>query len=292
MSSPDPLSEPARFYGYAARRQARGLATQPRPHDHRVPEARHVEMLRLRLVEGLTLREVGELTGITGERVKQLLGLYFGAACTQAKGRARERGRGRLKVPPGFVDVLREIVECGHGSGIVTALRDRLELERQSIGSKVPGRVARRNVRLIQAFLKNAGVDDGSVVAVTLHAKAVTLVRLGLLGELGNAAEAINEAIGREGYDKAAEWYAEQLKRQDATRALLDAMGWENVENPRPVTVYLDVHRDALLHAIRNNLDQQITVAGHPDMSDEKRAAAEASRALLEKLLAAIGGEA
>jgi hypothetical protein len=192
MSAPDPLTEPARFYRYAARRQARGLATQPPPQDHRVPEARHVEMLRLRLVEGLTLREVGERTGITGERVKQLLGLYFGLRVRKPKGVPASEGGERLKVPPGFVDVLREIVECGHDSGIVTALRDRLELERQSIGSKVPGRVARRNVRLIQAFLKNASVDDGSVVAVTLPPEAAALVRAGSLGELGNAAEAIN----------------------------------------------------------------------------------------------------
>jgi hypothetical protein len=69
-------------------------------------------------------------------------------------------------------------------------------------------------------------------------------------------------------------------------------MGWENVENPRPVTVYLDIHRDALLRAIRNNLDQQIMVAEHPDMPDEKCATDEASRALLEKLIAAIKDDA
>jgi hypothetical protein len=82
------LTEPARFYRYAARRQARGLATQPPPHDQHIPEARHVEMLRLRLVEGLSLREVGELTGVTGERVKQgdsglLLRICYGHAASK-----------------------------------------------------------------------------------------------------------------------------------------------------------------------------------------------------------------
>lgn len=86
-------------------------------------------------------------------------------------------------------------------------------------------------------------MDDRSVVSVELPAEAVALVRFGLLGDLGEAAWEIGEAVGRAGYDQAAEWYAEPLKRQDAVRALLNAIGWENVEEPRPVRVYLDVHR-------------------------------------------------
>jgi hypothetical protein len=85
VSAPDPWREPARFYGYAARRQARGLATLPPPHDHRIPQERHVEMLRLRLVEGLTLDEVGERTGVTGGRVQQLLRDYSGCACASRR---------------------------------------------------------------------------------------------------------------------------------------------------------------------------------------------------------------
>jgi transcriptional regulator with XRE-family HTH domain len=41
------------------------------------PELRHVEMLRLRLLEGLMLREVGERTGVSGTAVAQLLAHYF-----------------------------------------------------------------------------------------------------------------------------------------------------------------------------------------------------------------------
>ena len=85
MSAPEPWSEPARFYRYAARRQARGLATLPPP--HRIPEERHVEMLRLRLVEGLTLDEVGarlkcDLCGNRPER-------YYPARQEDAPGFAR-----------------------------------------------------------------------------------------------------------------------------------------------------------------------------------------------------------
>lgn len=61
------------LYEFAARQAARG-----EPVVKHVPQARHMEMLRLRLVEGLTLREVGERTGVTGSRVQQLLAVYFG----------------------------------------------------------------------------------------------------------------------------------------------------------------------------------------------------------------------
>ncbi len=290
MSAPDPWSEPARFYRYAARRQARGLATLPPP--HRVPKERHIEMLRLRLLEGLTLREIGERTGVSDGRVQQILREYFGLRVSKPKG--VPAAPVELRVPPGLIGVLREIVECGDGAGIVTALREWQDLERQIArwsGDPKQNHVARGNIRRIEAFMLSAGVDDRSVVSVSLPSEAVALVRLGLLGELGEVAGEISEAIGRAGYDEAAEWYAGPLKRQDAVRALLDAMGWENVEEQRPVTVYLDVHRDALVRAMRNSLDHERTRAMHPDTPEEERAMAEANCALLEKLLAATGGQ-
>jgi hypothetical protein len=104
-SVPDPLVEPARFYRYAAGRQARGLAVMPAPLDGRVPEARHVEMLRLRLVEGLTLKEVGRRTGVSPTRVRQLLDHYFGGP-----GRyEHQHGHpSRVTVPTRLVGLLRE----------------------------------------------------------------------------------------------------------------------------------------------------------------------------------------
>jgi hypothetical protein len=77
MSAPDPLAEPVQFYEYAKQRQARGLATLPPPCDHRVPKERHIEMLRLRLLEGLTLREIGERMGVTKGCVQNNLRHYF-----------------------------------------------------------------------------------------------------------------------------------------------------------------------------------------------------------------------
>jgi hypothetical protein len=291
VCAPDPYSEPGRFYRYAARRQTRGLGVMA-PRDYRVAQERHLEMLRLRLVEGLTLREVGELTGVTGGRVKQLLAEYFGVSGRKPQS-VTAAGEGRVSVPSGFVDVLLEIVECGHGAGIVTALREWQQLELQSVVGSDSGQshIARRNIRRVGAFMAAAGVHDEGVVLVTLPAEAVALVRSGSLGELGRAAGEIKDATVRR--DQPFRWaYREPLGRQDATRVLLDELGWDDLEKQRPVRVYLDIHRDAVLRAVRRELDSQTRRAEDPDTPDEARASAEASRALLETLLAAMGGEA
>jgi transcriptional regulator with XRE-family HTH domain len=266
------------------------LVTLPPPRAHRVPKERHIEMLRLRLLDGLTLREVGERAGVTDGRVQQILREYFGLRVSRPKG--VPAAPVELRVPPGFIGVLREIVECGHGDGIVTALRDWRELEIRSVGEPVPNRVVRRNVRLIQTFLVSAGMDDRSGIALSLSARAVALVRFGLLSELSKTAREVREALSRRGYDEDAERYVAPLGRQDAARALLEVVGWENVERSRPVTVYLDVHRNTLVRAMRNSLNHEKTRAMNPDTSKEERVAAEASWTLLEKLLAAIGGQA
>ena len=61
----------------------------------RVPDSRHREMLRLRIIDGLTLDEVGQQTGVKKERVRQLLKLYFGARDIPPAVRARRRQRRR-----------------------------------------------------------------------------------------------------------------------------------------------------------------------------------------------------
>ena len=86
MSAPDPQTEPVQFYEYAKRRQARGLATLPPPCDHRVPKEQHVEMLRLRLVEGLTLRAIGERNGVPARACSRF-------SCTTSGWRAHDSGR-------------------------------------------------------------------------------------------------------------------------------------------------------------------------------------------------------
>jgi hypothetical protein len=68
------LTDAQEFYLFAAERVAHGEPVASAG----APEPRHLEMLRLRWVEGYTLREVGEQAGVTGGRVAQLIAAYFG----------------------------------------------------------------------------------------------------------------------------------------------------------------------------------------------------------------------
>ncbi len=122
-----------------------------------------------------------------------------------------------------------------------------------------------------------AGVHEEGVVSVTLSAEAVPLVRSGSLSELGRTVGEIQDATIRRG--QPFRWaYREPLGRVDATRALLDEIGWDDVEKQQPVRVYLDIHRDAVLCAVRRECDSQTGRAEDPDTPAEARARAEASR--------------
>ncbi len=156
---PDPYTEPERFYKYAKRRQARGLAILPRPLDGRVPEARHVEMLRLRLVEGLTLGEAGERTGVTAGRVQQLLSHYFGVPSVRE---AKRDAEPKIRVSAGFIEVLQDMVLRERENDrkvIVNALRKREATEwrrlRESEGAE--RRAAWWNLKRIGSFLASVG---------------------------------------------------------------------------------------------------------------------------------------
>ena len=81
------LTDVEDFYYFAAERVA---------HDEALvsavpPERRHLEMLRLRMIEGLTLREVGEQTGVTGTTVMHLLSHYFGVRGVPPAAKTRRR---------------------------------------------------------------------------------------------------------------------------------------------------------------------------------------------------------
>lgn len=60
---------------------------------HVPPNERRRDMLRLRIIDGLTLAEVGQHTGVSTERVRQLLRLHFGLKGTPPAARARRRLR-------------------------------------------------------------------------------------------------------------------------------------------------------------------------------------------------------
>ncbi len=192
--------------------------------------------------------------------------------------------------------VAREFTATGCYGPLVAALRERQEFERRrAIGNsdRREAALARRNAGYLAAFMRAAGVEEGRLVSVTLRTEVVPLVRRGLLGDLGGAAKAIHDTIGRTGRDAAAGWYAEPLHRLDSARALLDRIGWEPPDRQAAVTLYLDgpSHRAALARGVKKERDCEIGRAEDPDLSGEARMRAAANGALLEKLLVALGDE-
>ncbi len=118
-------------------------------------------MLRLRLVEKLTLREVGErVGGISATAVQNSLSHYF-----DVRGiREAQDKKSEVRVSAGLIEVLREIVleerERGRAA-IVNALRRRHDAEwkrlRESKGAE--RRAAWVNLKRIGAFLSSVGVE-------------------------------------------------------------------------------------------------------------------------------------
>ncbi len=163
MAAPDPYLEPLRFYRWAKQRQQCGRSVMPHPLDGRVPEARHVEMLRLRLVEGLTLREVGErVGGITTTTVQNLLSHYFDVRGIR-EAQAREN-KAEAHVPAGFIALLQDVVlqERERGRAAITnALRKRHAAEWKRLGESkgAERRAAHVNIKRIGSFLLSVGVE-------------------------------------------------------------------------------------------------------------------------------------
>lgn len=69
-----------------------------------MPNDRSREMFRLRIVEGLTLKEIAERFGINAERVRQIMAMYFGLRGSPPTVKARkwaatERRRAASQAP-------------------------------------------------------------------------------------------------------------------------------------------------------------------------------------------------
>jgi hypothetical protein len=82
------------LYEIVCRLNQHGLSLPPIPGGRiRVPSERNLEMFRLRLVERLTLAEIGARTGVSQERARQILRLHFGLTGTPPRPRGRPRKR-------------------------------------------------------------------------------------------------------------------------------------------------------------------------------------------------------
>jgi Sigma-70, region 4/Bacterial RNA polymerase, alpha chain C terminal domain len=82
---------PSELYEIVCQLNQHALSLPARPGKRmRIPSQRNREMLRLRIIERLTLAEIGERTGISRERVRQILNVHFGLTGTRPTN-ARDR---------------------------------------------------------------------------------------------------------------------------------------------------------------------------------------------------------
>lgn len=98
LLSPTAVIGPFELFEVVCRLNERGYSLPPVKNGAaRVPDERNREAFRLRIIEGLSLREVGRRVGITTERVRQIMRAYFGLRITPPATKAvrRQRRAGR-----------------------------------------------------------------------------------------------------------------------------------------------------------------------------------------------------
>ncbi len=106
----------------------------------------------------------------------------------------------------------------------------------------------------------------------TIPTGLVRPVRLGLHTELGAAASEIDKVSIEWGRHEHPEWYEKPLAKFDATRALLDVVGWGEPEQADPVEIDLDEHKGALLAALREQMELHRGLVDEADLVDVERA--------------------
>ena len=101
---------PGALYGIldALHRHGMGLKPHPKGIERPVNE-RNLEVFRLRVVEGRSLKETGEQVGIGVERVRQILAAYFGLRSALSAAKARPHRSENPSPPPNCEQVGRAI---------------------------------------------------------------------------------------------------------------------------------------------------------------------------------------
>jgi hypothetical protein len=114
---------------------------------------------------------------------------------------------------------------------------------------------------------------------LTVPTGLVSSVRNGLYAELGMTAQSIDQAVSAAEHETHQERFRGRLARLDATRSLLDTIGWRTSDTPVPVTLDLREHHAALMSALNIAL-----IDGEEDLREADAVDAErAKRGLLPK---------
>lgn len=111
--------EPGELYEVLRALQRQGIMLKPTTNrDARLLNERNLEVFRLRVVEGRTLRETGGQVGIGFERVRQILSFYFGLHGEPPAVKARPRQGRKRTSPPSLTQVGRAIQRVRSAKGL------------------------------------------------------------------------------------------------------------------------------------------------------------------------------
>ncbi|HEX3391804.1 MAG TPA: hypothetical protein VHS55_04515 [Solirubrobacteraceae bacterium] len=90
---------------------------------------------------------------------------------------------------------------------------------------------------------------------LTVPGETARQLRKGLHIELGGAAQDLEEITLKRDQVIHTDWYEEPLRRFDAIRALLDEIGWSDIDPPaEEMCIDLDAHRQAVTRALETVL--------------------------------------
>jgi hypothetical protein len=93
---------------------------------------------------------------------------------------------------------------------------------------------------------------------ITIPADVVPLVYSGLQLDIWQGVmPELDELFVRRGRVEHPEWFTEPFERLDRTRALLEEIDWPRTSAPAEAVVDFDAHREALLSALRAELQMQ-----------------------------------
>jgi hypothetical protein len=129
---------------------------------------------------------------------------------------------------------------------------------------------------------------------ISIPADAVRILRNAVHTEIGQDAYEIQSVSETGQGDANPEQYAGPLKRFDAHRALLDAIGWRKPDSDEPVQIDAERHRAVLVSTLERRLAVERDLAHESDPSlkgaDRQRQTAEGYARTIEGFLRTLYG--